>query len=150
MKNDTCVICLKNFEPRQGKLYCSDACKQQAYQSRQEEASSVEKKTDLLEERVSIKKPKYRFNHTEYNEYIKRYPDTHINNMYRYFFFRKNLSGQLKFDEVMIYFQDFIDNGFFDRIYYDRDSIEELSLDEFTRLFYTDEVEVHFSPCEVT
>ncbi len=45
MKNDSCIICGEEFTPRKGKMYCSNACKQQGHLRKK----IIEKETNLKE-----------------------------------------------------------------------------------------------------
>ena len=33
-RNNTCIVCGESFDPRKSKMYCSNACKQDAYLKR--------------------------------------------------------------------------------------------------------------------
>ena len=53
MRNNTCIICGKEFEPRKGKFYCSNTCRQKGYEDRK-----ALKDTDSEEKSESKEVPK--------------------------------------------------------------------------------------------
>ena len=71
MRNSACIICGKEFEPREGKLYCSDKCKQYAYTSKKNKIESTEPEDEKKPEPVKESIPKYRFDYSEYEEFLK-------------------------------------------------------------------------------
>jgi hypothetical protein len=96
MRNDTCVECGQKFEPREGKLYCSEACNQAAYRRR--------KKIDEVEETPSIEglmsnRYAYTFN---MNEFIELRKDKRYEGLEpeAFSFIRKNLTGNADFDFI--------------------------------------------------
>ena len=97
MKNSSCVICGKEFEPREGKLYCSDKCKQYAYASKKNNSTPNTKEIETIP--VKEIKPKYSINYNEYLEVKKMLEENNRPNTAKmidicfYSFFRKNITG---------------------------------------------------------
>lgn len=81
MRNDTCVACGKKFEPRKGKLYCSDSCKQSAWNEKNKIPKNF--KEGEIQSLEVIKNVIYQ---VEYDEYLK------VKEVYEKEVFRDNLS----------------------------------------------------------
>jgi hypothetical protein len=114
MRNSTCVICSKEFAPREGKLYCSNACKQKAYADKK----NVAIVSDTDKEQEEKKKKQFTIYFPEYQEYSKKYPNNKLIEFPLFCFFRKNWIGEfdlIKFREYMKsydsnFWEDFYDS----------------------------------------
>jgi hypothetical protein len=102
MRNSICVICLNEFKPREGKLYCSNACKQKGYLDKKRPKIEVIKKDVDLN---NIKK-KYIIYFNEFKEYKLAFPND-IDSFMLYCFFRKNLIGITDIKQVYDYINSF-------------------------------------------
>ena len=117
MKNDTCIICGEKFKPRENKLYCSDKCKQIAYQKRIDE-----KNVDVINNDVTVKevvnKKVIVFYMSEYEEVISKLPETMKKELKfeKYCFLRKNYSGKPVVEDIVKYLmllKEEIENDYF-------------------------------------
>jgi hypothetical protein len=103
MKNDTCTVCGKKFEPRQGKLYCSESCKQAAFNERKKIPKDFEE-GEILSHEIK-KKVLYQFEKEEYLKVEEAYGDKL--NIIEYCFMRKNLIGNPTVKEIVEYIKNF-------------------------------------------
>ncbi|HEX7413377.1 MAG TPA: hypothetical protein VF411_04965 [Bacteroidia bacterium] len=102
MRNTACIICLKEFEPREGKFYCSNACKQKGYADKKNLSFENQKKEDETKSRqkqIEIYFP-------EYQKLKNKYPDT-MDSFILYCFLRKNLIGVTDVAQVNNYLKTF-------------------------------------------
>ena len=102
MRNSTCVICFKEFEPREGKLYCSNACKQKGYADKKANSNAMNEK----KEEQTKQEKKLQFYFAEYQEYIKKYPES-IHSFLLFCFFRKNFVGAFNAEQFNEYIKSF-------------------------------------------
>lgn len=109
MRNTTCVICLKEFKPREGKLYCSNACKQKGYSDKKNQTNN----TIVGDIKLNNIKKKYVIYFPEYQKYQETYPKDTISFIF-YCFFRKNLIGVTDIKQVYDYINSFDDSWFDD------------------------------------
>jgi hypothetical protein len=109
MRNDTCIICGQKFEPREGKLYCSENCKQKAYNDRKKE-SNPEEETDLKCQSMEVKKNiLYTFYLEEFELVKKRAKEKEIRDPFnfldfdQYCYFRRliNTQGKVNIDFIV-------------------------------------------------
>ncbi|HAF30559.1 MAG TPA: hypothetical protein DCG75_16065 [Bacteroidales bacterium] len=122
-RNDTCIVCGAKFEPRKDKLYCSDTCKQKAYNDRKqkEEMEGIGNNSNCLtnEAKQNIL---YTFYFKEYElvketaKNIEGFKLAQNLTLEEYCFFRKNLSGEVSIDFIIEYIdnfdqEDLIDNN---------------------------------------
>jgi hypothetical protein len=107
MRNRTCIICSNEFAPREGKLYCSNACKQKGHTDKKHEATEIANMQREQEEKKAGKKFVIYF--TEYQEYNKKYPDTFLKEFTLYCFFRKNWTGTFDKEKFRQYVNSFDD-----------------------------------------
>jgi hypothetical protein len=112
MRNSSCIICGQDFEPREGKLYCSDKCKQYAYTSKKNKVETIPKEEETKPDPVPEIKIYYRIDLCEYRNVIgkceaegKKWAKDFFN-IISYSFFRKNLSGISDIDFII----DYLDN----------------------------------------
>jgi hypothetical protein len=164
MRNSICVICGQEFEPREGKLYCSDKCKQYAYTSKKNKNESITQEEEKKPEPVKEIKPKYRFDYNEYNEFLKMMDSKgngEIKKCYSltvYSFYRKNLSGISNIEFIYNYIMDMYDSDFHflwwlitgdddysDEFYTKYIKIRREKYEHFTALFHSGEVEFYDS-----
>jgi len=131
MKNDTCVICGKTFEPREKKLYCSDTCKQYAFNKRKQDS---EVKPDQEPETSEPGKPIYEFSLKEFKEFSALSKRSDID-LFKYMFIRKNLSGLPSVEEICEYFTNF--NKDDDFLYFINDTNNKIgkAFESFNELF---------------
>jgi len=105
MKNDTCVICGKQFDkPRAGKLYCSNKCKQAAFDMKKHSIRKTEVVKEEPNHNVKLDRL-YHFNLYEFKQVkeksgIEWEPEV-------YWFLRKNLSGLVDLDQIISHIQSF-------------------------------------------
>ncbi|MFZ1290702.1 MAG: hypothetical protein WAR79_11470 [Melioribacteraceae bacterium] len=138
MRNNTCKVCFKEFEPRAGKLYCSNACKQKAFSDNKQQSELREEKA---EETTLIKK-QLEFNFKEYQEYIIKYPES-IENFQLYCFFRKNLTGNPSIEEINNYINSFSKNWWMN-FWHEENNPVYKKFKEFEAKFFSDDVSVYF------
>lgn len=123
MKNDTCVICGEKFNvPRESKLYCSDSCKQTAYERKKKEKEDTLVKVETAIENEVVKTNKIIiFSMPEFNEVMSKLNDEISKKLdfYKYFFIRKSLSGKPNIEEIikylMLYEDKIKDDYFYDK-----------------------------------
>lgn len=130
MRNDTCTVCGKKFEPREKKLYCSEKCKQYAYLNRKKDEPII---TPIKDPPINSLKPEiiYTFNKKEFDEVKK----TVKMNYEVYCFFRKNLSGFRNIPEII----DYINQFEWDCVYDGYGAIRT-QFQEFQEIFYSGSV----------
>jgi hypothetical protein len=105
MKNDTCVICGENFEPRENKKYCSDKCAQYAYRQKNKvQTKEIDNLTPVINPDVDIL---YTFDSQEYLKVKEKLKVFKPENVIEYAFFRKNLTGILDLDFIAAYIDEF-------------------------------------------
>jgi hypothetical protein len=109
MRNTTCIICLQEFKPREGKLYCSNACKQKGYSDKKHQTTN----TIINEIDLNNIKKKYIIYFPEFQEYQETYPND-IDSFIFYCFFRKNLIGVSDVKQVYDYIDSFEKSWFKD------------------------------------
>ena len=102
MRNNTCTICGSEFEPREGKLYCSNACKQKAFSDKKQGNALKEQK----EQEQQAVKEKLAFYFTDFQEYGKKYPKN-MESFLLFCFFRKNFSGKFDAEQFHAYINTF-------------------------------------------
>lgn len=100
MKNDTCVVCGEKFTPRESKLYCSDSCKQTAFERRKNDKQN--KTAEIQTNSTSVNKIII-FDYSEYKEVISKLPKCYIEWMpfETYCFIRKTLSGTPSVEKII-------------------------------------------------
>ncbi|MBA7580153.1 hypothetical protein ES708_22044 [subsurface metagenome] len=103
MKNDTCVICGKQFDkPRAGKLYCSDKCKQAAFDMKIHSTGKPEIIKEEPTHNVKLDRL-YQFNLFEFEQVKEKFKiEADI-----YWFLRKNLSGPVDLDQIISHVRNF-------------------------------------------
>lgn len=139
MRNNTCIVCSNEFEPRAGKLYCSNACKQKAFFGNKQQSElrgEKDKETTLIKKQLE-------FNFKEYQEYLVKYPDD-IANFQLYCFLRKNLQGKPMLDDIHNYIKNF-DQNWWMNFYHEESNIVQKKYKEFESKFFSEEVKIHFS-----
>lgn len=121
MKNDTCVICGEKFDvPRESKKYCSDSCKQTAYERKKKDKEDTLVKVETVIENEIIKTNKIIiFSMPEFKEIMSILTDdiSEKLNFYKYCFLRKSLSGIPNNDDIIEYlmeYEDKIKNDYFE------------------------------------
>ena len=116
MRNGTCTICFAEFKPREGKLYCSNACKQRGYADKKAGAVAPSKDPQNSLE-TTEKKPTKQFIlfYPEFQEYKKRFPGI-LDEFPLYCFFRKNWTGIFDAEKFMDYIESLGEN-FWDDFY---------------------------------
>lgn len=102
MRNNTCVICGTEFQPREGKLYCSNACKQKGYSDKKMQVGEREEK----EQEIKTTRKQLQFYYYEFEQYKSKYPDG-VGTFIIYCFFRKNLAGVISIEQVNKYIESF-------------------------------------------
>lgn len=115
MRNNTCVICGSEFEPREGKLYCSNACKQKGYSDKKQQIGEHEEK----EQEIRATRKQFQFYYLEFEEYRSKFPKG-VSTFILYCFFRKNLTGVTAIQQVNNYIESF--NGDWWDDFWGRDS----------------------------
>lgn len=159
MKNTTCIICGKEFPPREKKLYCSDSCRQKAYEIKKSKGiAGTESETP------KEKSAKYKIDYTEYEQYVSLLKDRKHEkraneiNIVIYSFFRKNLVGVFfNIDVIYDYINEFFnvtDNDMLDilkcnGLNYDLETANMVNMMEkyieFEKLFHSGGVEIFYS-----
>ena len=142
MRNTTCTICFKEFEPREGKLYCSNACKQKGYTDKKHHTFESQKK----ENEVINEKKKIEIHFPEFQKFNSKYPDT-IPTFILYCFFRKNLTGVTDIEEVYNYIKAF-DSEWWQDFWSDEKSIAKRKYNEFEENYFDDNFIVSFGALE--
>jgi len=94
MRNSACVICLTEFKPREGKLYCSNACKQKGYADKKNESIGAKTNEQIESKDQEERKSKKQFTiyFPEYEKYCKDFPKS-FDSFPLFCFFRKNWTG---------------------------------------------------------
>ncbi len=138
MRNNTCVVCFKEFEPREGKLYCSNACKQKAFADRQQETGEIQEKE---QEKQKIRK-QLEFYLADFQDYKKKYPKS-IDSFLIYCFFRKNFEGLFDAEQFHNYIETF-EGWWWEEFWNDENSIAKKKFKEFEARFFSDEVKIYF------
>jgi hypothetical protein len=132
MRNTTCKICSKEFPPREGKLYCSNACKQKGFNNNKQEL-----KAPLITIEKEEKKIKKEFYFSDYKEFIKLFPES-IDSFNVFCFFRKNIKG----DFNAIIFHDYINSfssDFWENLYSENNNHIRKKYIEFETSFLGDD-----------
>ena len=124
MKNSNCIICGNEFKkPREGKLFCSEKCKQ-IHRRRKDDPESLTheiieefKEAGKLEhldieflEKIYLlkKKPIWRIDINEHKAFCVKYKNF---NLIDYALIRKNLTGSVTLEQINEYFE-LISGGF--------------------------------------
>ena len=103
MKNDTCIMCGEKFEPKENKMYCSDACKQKAYSIRK---ISEEKEKNVV----------YTISMSELKK-VQQIDDSNEGmGIEVYAFIRKNLQGSVNVEFIVDYIANLSLSSFFDNV----------------------------------
>ena len=160
MKNSCCTICGNEFEPREGKLYCSDKCKQYAYSSKKNNSTPNTKDKEIIP--VKEFKPRYKIDYNEYKKFKQmlvnndKTKEAKYINIYFYAFYRKNLSGLPDIEFIYDYILDAYSRDFetieyitnkesnsYDPLFYES-YIKTFKdrYDKFMGLYYDGEVEI--------
>ncbi|MGP8216481.1 MAG: hypothetical protein ACLQQ4_13010 [Bacteroidia bacterium] len=143
MRNNTCIICKTEFEPREGKIYCSNACKQKGYSDKKLQIGAQQAK----EQEVKTARKQFQFFYPEYEEYKSKYPND-IDSFLLYCFFRKNLTGVTSIEQVYNYINSFTRN-WWDEFWDNYDtgivSPQRKKYNEFQERYFGDEVIISFS-----
>ena len=122
MKNTVCAVCGKEFPPKANKMFCSDACRQKAYQNKKGKGltgNEEEKPQKDIKEKKEVS-VKFTIDFKEYEQYIKYLKDNNFEKLAKQFdfvlfaFFRKNLMGIFKSDMFHMYFNEILRNTDFD------------------------------------
>ena len=123
MKNSKCIVCGNDFEPRKGKLFCTDKCKQAYYRNQNDpesltheiieefkEAGKLEHlDIEFLEKIYLLKnKPIWRIDINEHKAFCEKYKSF---NLIDYALIRKNLTGSVTLEQINEYFE-LISGGF--------------------------------------
>ena len=138
MRNTTCVICLKEFKPREGKLYCSNACKQKGYSEKKYQTTN----TIINDNDLNNIKKKYIIYFPEFQEYQAAYPND-ITSFIFYCFFRKNLIGITNIKQVYDYIDSF-ERSWFDEFWDNENSPAYKKYKEFELKFLDDDFTISF------
>jgi|GEM_PF-4044298 hypothetical protein len=141
MRNSTCVICFKEFAPREGKLYCSNACKQKGYADNKLQAEATEKKTE--ERKVASKQ--LEISYADYQEYKKKYPNS-MDSFLLFSFFRKNFTGVFSAEQFYNYINSFDLSWWED--FWEEKSEAWKKYREYEAKYFGDEVVISFSEKE--
>ena len=139
MRNNTCIVCSNEFEPRAGKLYCSNACKQKAFSDNKQQSELREEK----DKETTLVKKHLELNFKEYQEYSNKYSDN-IENFQMFCFFRKNLRGNPSLDDIHNYIKSFGLNWWFN-FWHEENNPARNKYIEFEATFFSDEVSVCFT-----
>ena len=95
-----CENCSKSFEGEEKQIFCSSTCKQQAYRKRK-----TERQEDLFEMKFSLK---------EFESLIQTPVGQQLkNNFILYCFMRKNLPQVISFENLILYFENNIEEFIF-------------------------------------
>jgi len=132
MINDTCVVCNKKFEPREGKQYCSDACKQKAYSQRKTEKSEhkgLQGKAEVL----------YSFSFSELQAYNKESGDDMQVELFC--FIRKNLKGEFDLNFIVQYISNLAEHNYFENVFNPKTEIG-IEFNNFLKLYHSGAVEI--------
>lgn len=146
MKNSKCVVCGTEFEPREGKLYCSEKCTQYAYRQKKkdqepeepEAVQSLTVKNDVL----------YSFDGREYNKVKEKFKNFKPKSIVEYAFFRRNLTGIPDFDFIAEYIDSFFPfPGKVDanNPFYDEEHTMYKSYQEFEKLYFEGRIHINFN-----
>lgn len=138
MRNTTCVICLKEFKPREGKLYCSNACKQKGYTEKKYQTTN----TIINDNDLNNIKKKYIIYFPEFQEYQEIYPND-VTSFMLYCFFRKNLISVTHINQVYDYINSF-DSSFFEDLWENEYSSAYKKYKEFGDKFLDDDFIISF------
>ena len=137
MRNSSCIICFEEFEPRAGKLYCSNSCKQKGYADKKHQTvGDIDK-----EEKIKGFRKQIEVSYSEYQEFKKKYPD-YIPFLF-YCFFRKNLIGVVSIDEIHEYIENY-GSSWWDDFWNDEKSPARKKYKEFEERYFNDEFLVSF------
>ncbi|MGP8216220.1 MAG: hypothetical protein ACLQQ4_11685 [Bacteroidia bacterium] len=143
MRNNICKICGTEFEPREGKQYCSNACKQKSYSDKKQQIGAQQTK----EQEIKIARKQFQFYYPEYEEYKSKYPKG-IDSFLMYCFFRKNLTGVTSVEQVYNYINGFT-RSWWDEFWDNWDtgvvSPQRKKYDEFQGRYFGDDIEISFS-----
>ncbi|HBS87726.1 MAG TPA: hypothetical protein DEA97_14280 [Bacteroidales bacterium] len=136
IENSMCVECGKEFEPRKGKLYCSDACKQKAYGRKK---TTNEKEKTKMEEKMNIP-ILYKVKYSEFLEYNTKYKDEMSIELFS--FLRTKITGNYTVELFSSYYSSLYDTGSIDRMYNDTTSVFYKKFQEFLSLFHGGNIEI--------
>lgn len=140
MRNNTCIQCQTEFKPRKGKLYCSNACKQQAFSDKKNEI--IELPLDNQKQKEAIKIHKLYFK--EYQEYRSKYPDDVVDGDFiLYGFLRKNLRNVTSIDQVHEYISS-LGQYWWDQFWENENCAARKKMKEFQEQYFGDGVVVDF------
>ena len=139
MRNTSCIICFKEFEPREGKLYCSNACKQKGYSDKKENQIKINEKLEIHEK---IKRKK-EFYFSEYLEYNKKFPNE-LDSFLLFCFFRKNFEGEFDLEQFNKYIKSF-PSDWWDDFWNKENNSARKKYKEFEEKYFTDEVSIYFT-----
>lgn len=140
MRNNTCIVCSNEFEPRAGKLYCSNACKQKAFSDNKQQSELREEK----DKETTLIKNKLELNFQEYQEYSKKYSDN-IENFQMFCFFRKNLRGNPSLDDIHDYIKSFGGLNWWENFWQEENNPAQIKYKEFQARFFSDDVSIYFT-----
>ena len=139
MRNSNCTVCLKEFAPREGKLYCSNACKQKGFNDNKQ----LELKSNEINKEKEIRKVKMEFYFKDFQEFRKLYPDS-INTFILFCFFRRNLQGIFIPDLFQEYLNSF-SNNFWESFWNDDYSKAKTKYADFEMRFFSDDTIINLS-----
>lgn len=137
MRNNTCIICNIEFEPREGKLYCSNSCKQKAFTDKKGQLGIAM----VREQEKEATRKKMNLNFLEYQQYLKKYPNG-LDTFQMYCFFRKNLAGNPTIEQINSYIKSF--TGDWWEEFWENGSPARKRYKEFEEKFWGDESVVSF------
>lgn len=139
MRNTNCIICSNKFPPREGKLYCSNSCKQKGYSNKKDALTSEKEKKAVKEDN----RVKYEFLFSDYQTYRKEYP-TSLSSFIVFCFFRRNLKGEFN-PKIFFDYLDSLDEQFWEDFWnYDESKARKRYL-EFESVFFSEGVLIDIS-----
>ena len=139
MRNSTCIICAQEFEPREGKMYCSNACKQRGHLDKKQQIGA---KTEKEQEQKAAKE-RLEFYWSDYQEYRKKHPDS-LDVFLTFCFFRKNFKGVFDAEQFYTYMQTF-GRYWWEEFWEDENNPAQKKYKEFIAKYFGDEVAITFS-----
>ena len=139
MRNTTCIICSKEFPPREGKLYCSNACKQKGFNDNKQ----LELKSNEINKEKEIRKVKMEFYFKDFQEFRRLYPNS-IRTFIVFCFFRRNLQGLFIPDLFQEYLNSFSDD-FWESFWNDDHSKAKKKFADFEMSFFSDDTIINLS-----
>lgn len=138
MKNNSCIVCGNTFEPREGKLYCSESCKQSAYRKKK---ISKDNPDEDKEKKTIVRKPEpmYSFDYAEYLA-VKKEIDIRFD---LFCFVRRSLSGIPDISFIIDYIKELEEMELVYNIYQnEKDNPMKTEFEKFKAIFHGGMIEV--------